>query len=79
MDSSGLIQDPESPLNLTALAMDTEGYSAMDLKDFVSRAVHQAAIRASNHEHEEDYRVRFLLSFVGGLLNDVGYAANDHS
>jgi peroxin-1 len=41
-------QDPESPLNYTALATQTEGYSAMDLKDLIGRAVHQVAMRATN-------------------------------
>ena len=32
-------------LNFTALATQTEGYSASDLQDLVSRAVHQVAMR----------------------------------
>jgi len=40
-------QDPESPLNYIALATQTEGYSANDLRDLVARAMHQAAIRAA--------------------------------
>ncbi|KAH9946561.1 AAA-domain-containing protein [Amylocystis lapponica] len=49
MDTSDIIQDPAAPLNFTALATQTEGYSVTDLKDFVSRAVHRAAIRSSRN------------------------------
>ncbi|KAF9460743.1 P-loop containing nucleoside triphosphate hydrolase protein [Collybia nuda] len=41
-------QDTDSPLNYTALATQTEGYSALDLKDLIGRAVHQVALRASS-------------------------------
>ncbi|PFH52085.1 hypothetical protein AMATHDRAFT_57931 [Amanita thiersii Skay4041] len=41
-------EDPESLLNFTALAIQTEGYLAMDLRDLVTRALHQAAIRHAN-------------------------------
>lgn len=34
-------------MNYTFLATQTEGYSATDLQDLVSRAFHQLAIRAS--------------------------------
>ncbi|KAL1943757.1 hypothetical protein VTO73DRAFT_4202 [Trametes versicolor] len=47
MSSSDIIQDPAAPLNYTALATQTEGYSVTDLKDLVARAVHRAAIRSS--------------------------------
>ena len=40
-------QDAESPLNFTALATQTEGYSATDLQDLVAKAVHHAAIRST--------------------------------
>ena len=45
MAASDLSLDPTQPLNYVALATQTEGYSATDLRDLVSRAVHQAAIR----------------------------------
>jgi peroxin-1 len=32
-------------LNITALATQTEGYSASDLQDLVARAIHQVAMR----------------------------------
>ncbi|KAK2467867.1 hypothetical protein APHAL10511_000162 [Amanita phalloides] len=38
-------EDPNSPLNFTALAVQTEGYTAVDLLDLVARAFHQSAIR----------------------------------
>jgi hypothetical protein len=38
-------EDPEAPLNFTALAIETEGYTAVDLRDLIARAFHQAAIR----------------------------------
>jgi peroxin-1 len=37
--------DPEAPLNFAALAIETEGYTAVDLRDLIARAFHQAAIR----------------------------------
>ncbi|KAF8331356.1 P-loop containing nucleoside triphosphate hydrolase protein [Cantharellus anzutake] len=43
---SDLSLDPSQPLNYVALATETEGYSATDLRDLVSRAIHQAAIRS---------------------------------
>jgi len=39
--------DEVPPLNYTFLATQTEGYSATDLQDLVSRALHQLAMRAS--------------------------------
>ncbi|THH28835.1 hypothetical protein EUX98_g5355 [Antrodiella citrinella] len=76
---------PDAPLNLTALAMETEGYSAMDLKDFVARAVHQSAIRATNHEHEGSYQpiiahddfVKAQADFVPLSLRDVKLHKSD--
>ncbi|KAH9939712.1 AAA-domain-containing protein [Epithele typhae] len=46
IDTSDITQDPVHPLNFTALATQTEGYSVTDLKDLVARAVHRAAIRS---------------------------------
>ena len=49
LDSAkGLTQHPESPINFSALSTQTEGYTAADLKDLVTRAIHQVAIRASS-------------------------------
>jgi peroxin-1 len=47
--ASDLEEDSNAPLNVTALATQTEGYSATDLQDLVARAVHQAAIRKAEH------------------------------
>ena len=61
MDASDITQDPTAPLNYTALATQTEGYSVTDLKDLVARAVHRAAIRSSEHQlsgHDESQQVR---------------------
>ncbi len=57
LDASDLIEDPDSPLNYTAIAMDTEGYAATDIKDLVARAVHQTAIRAAQREDEDGFQV----------------------
>ncbi|KAK7473010.1 Peroxisome biosynthesis protein pex1 [Stygiomarasmius scandens] len=43
--SKDLRQDPDAPLNFTYLATQTEGYSATDLQDLVSRAIHQLSMR----------------------------------
>ena len=69
MDSSDITQDPSAPLNYTALATQTEGYSVTDsdLKDLVARAVHRAAraaIRSSqlldDSQQVRHYDVRTL-------------------
>ncbi|CDO70672.1 hypothetical protein BN946_scf184761.g10 [Trametes cinnabarina] len=54
MDRSDIVQDPASPLNYTALATQTEGYSVTDLKDLVARAVHRAAIRTSQLDSSDE-------------------------
>ncbi|TFK44456.1 P-loop containing nucleoside triphosphate hydrolase protein [Crucibulum laeve] len=46
--ATDISQDLDDPLNFTALATQTEGYSAMDLQDLVARAVHQVAIRVAS-------------------------------
>lgn len=48
--------DTESPLNYTALATQTEGYSVIDLQDLVGRAIHQVAIRAADGKQSVDWR-----------------------
>jgi peroxin-1 len=58
---SDLVLDPEQAVNFTALATQTEGYLANDLKDLVAHAVHKAAMRVAEHEDEEDFQVRFNL------------------
>ena len=40
--------DQNPPINFSALSIQTEGYSASDLKDLVARAIHQVAMKASN-------------------------------
>ena len=45
-------QDTEAPINFTYLATQTEGYSATDLQDLVSRAVHQVVMKMTL-EHKE--------------------------
>ncbi|KAF9453962.1 AAA-domain-containing protein [Macrolepiota fuliginosa MF-IS2] len=42
--------DSENPLNFTALATQTEGYSALDLQDLVARAIHQVVMRAVQND-----------------------------
>lgn len=50
--SSGLQIDTEHSLNYVSVATQTEGYLATDLHDLVSRAVHQATIRAAGEQSE---------------------------
>ena len=64
MDDSDLIPDPEHPLNFTALATQTEGYLANDLKDLVARAVHKAAIRVAEHESVPDFQVELSTTYT---------------
>ncbi|KAG7090976.1 hypothetical protein E1B28_010043 [Marasmius oreades] len=47
-----LQQDTESPLNFTYLATQTEGYSATDLQDLVSRAIHQVVMKMTMEQKE---------------------------
>ncbi|GBE85761.1 Peroxisome biosynthesis protein [Sparassis crispa] len=54
METSDITEEPSVPLNFTALATQTEGYSVTDLKDLVARAVHRAAIRASRNDADEN-------------------------
>ncbi|KAF5351610.1 hypothetical protein D9756_007497 [Leucocoprinus leucothites] len=39
--------DSQTSLNFTALATQTEGFSALDLQDLVARAIHQVAMRVA--------------------------------
>lgn len=52
--------DGHNPVNVLALAAETEGYLATDLRDFVSRAVHRAAVRSTTGPDASDF-VRFHL------------------
>ncbi|KIJ51215.1 hypothetical protein M422DRAFT_223669 [Sphaerobolus stellatus SS14] len=52
LEQSSLQIDPENPLNYISLATTTEGYLATDLHDLVSRAIHQATIRAAKDKAE---------------------------
>lgn len=57
IESSDLTLDSSTPLNFTALATQTEGYSVTDLKDLVSRAIHRAVIRSTNLDDNTEVRV----------------------
>jgi len=62
MAVSDLSLDPTQPLNYVALATQTEGYSATDLRDLVSRAVHQAAIRLLGNSPDRSVRSQITFS-----------------
>lgn len=48
MAAAGQLQlDPNSSLNFTTLATQTEGYLAADLEDLISRAIHQVAMNSA--------------------------------
>jgi hypothetical protein len=55
--------DEASPINYTALAVHTEGYSAPDLQDLVARAVHQAAMRCSEKPGSKVHAIEYILFF----------------
>ena len=57
METSTINEDPARPVNFTALATQTEGYSVTDLKDLVARAVHQSAIRCAESRADEEVSV----------------------
>ncbi|KAJ3929049.1 MAG: P-loop containing nucleoside triphosphate hydrolase protein [Lentinula lateritia] len=46
--ANDLAQSSEAPINFTYLATQTEGYSATDLQDLVSRTVHQVTMRLTS-------------------------------
>lgn len=78
IDGSDLIADPEHPLNFTALATQTEGYLANDLKDLVARAVHRAAMRVAENEEDTGFQVRRSShSVCVGWLSAGCFAADD--
>ncbi|TFK23693.1 peroxisome biogenesis factor 1 [Coprinopsis marcescibilis] len=63
-------------LNFTALATQTEGYSASDLQDLVARAIHQVAIRMTSDpfatgELSHDDFTKAQAEFVPLSLRDV--------
>ncbi|KZT66890.1 AAA-domain-containing protein [Daedalea quercina L-15889] len=79
IDTSNITEDPSKPVNFTALATQTEGYSVTDLKDLVARAVHQAAIRTSETGESEETPTTLIpddfataqVDFVPHSLRDV--------
>ncbi|OCH84801.1 AAA-domain-containing protein [Obba rivulosa] len=87
IDASDITEDPGSPLNFAALATQTEGYSVTDLKDFVTRAVHRAAMRAAQIRLDDDEDVQMTLTpedftaaqvdFVPLSLRDVKLQKSD--
>ena len=80
MDTSDIVQDPSAPLNYTALATQTEGYSVTDLKDLVARAVHRAAIRSSQLDgNEESQRVCLIYMLTLRVLTKRGFSCRQRS
>lgn len=75
--TSPLIKD--GSVNTTLLATRTEGYLPVDLRDLVSRAVHNAAIRAGDEPAAltaEDFE-KALEGFVPRSLRDVPKQESD--
>ena len=66
MESSDLVLDTSAPLNYTALATQTEGYSVTDLKDLVSRAIHRAVIRSTDLNEATDRQVSPAVAHLYG-------------
>ncbi|TFY54857.1 hypothetical protein EVJ58_g8610 [Rhodofomes roseus] len=78
IDTSNIVEDSSKPVNFTALATQTEGYSVTDLKDFVARAVHQAAIRCSeNGEGEEASTTLIPEDFATAQVDFVPHSLRD--
>ncbi|KAF8627831.1 hypothetical protein AX15_004249 [Amanita polypyramis BW_CC] len=74
-------EDPESPLNFTALSVQTEGYTVMDLRDIVSRAFHQTAVRLAggslpNYLTADDF-AKAQIDFVPLSLRDIPLQKSD--
>ncbi|KAG5651083.1 hypothetical protein H0H81_009955 [Sphagnurus paluster] len=75
-------QDLETPLNYSALATQTEGYSATDLQDLVGRAIHQVAIRAAKDVKPSLSAADFTaaqVDFTPSSLRDVKLQKSDVS
>lgn len=64
LETSDIMQDPSTPLNYTALATQTEGYSVTDLKDLVVRAVHRGAIRSAQQQDAQRVCLCYIAPFV---------------
>ncbi|KAI0695674.1 AAA-domain-containing protein [Cerioporus squamosus] len=77
MDSSNITQDPSAPLNYTALATQTEGYSVTDLKDLVARAVHRAAIRSSQLPDDSQQTTLTAADFASAQVDFVPHSLRD--
>ncbi|RPD58266.1 AAA-domain-containing protein [Lentinus tigrinus ALCF2SS1-7] len=77
MDSSDITQDPAAPLNYTALATQTEGYSVTDLKDLVARAVHRAAIRSSQLQDDSQQTTLTPTDFASAQVDFVPHSLRD--
>ncbi|KAI0819707.1 AAA-domain-containing protein [Trametes gibbosa] len=77
MASSDIVQDPAAPLNYTALATQTEGYSVTDLKDLVARAVHRAAIRTTNSNDESPQTTLTPTDFATAQVDFVPHSLRD--
>ncbi|KAF8588870.1 AAA-domain-containing protein [Ramaria rubella] len=81
LDSSSLQVEHEHPLNFVSLATQTEGYLATDLSDLVSRALHQAMIRAAKEKmttllKQEDFESA-QIDFIPLSLRDVRLQKSD--
>jgi peroxin-1 len=73
-----LSEESSSPLNYTALATQTEGYSAIDLQDLVARAVHQASIRSlRNNSPESTSTVLTMEDFSSAQVDFVPLSLRD--
>ncbi|KNZ73942.1 Peroxisome biosynthesis protein PAS1 [Termitomyces sp. J132] len=66
--------DTASPLNYTALATQTEGYSVIDLQDLVGRAIHQVAIRAADGKQPA---VLSSADFTAAQVNFIPHSLRD--
>ncbi|EMD35794.1 hypothetical protein CERSUDRAFT_115742 [Gelatoporia subvermispora B] len=80
IEASDITEDSANPLNFAALATQTEGYSVTDLKDFVKRAMHRAAMRAAQRKPAEDEDFRMTLTpedFVAAQVDFVPLTLRD--
>ncbi|KAH8109796.1 AAA-domain-containing protein [Phellopilus nigrolimitatus] len=79
-----LSQSEEDSLNFTSLATQTEGYLPTDLKDLVSRAVHEAVIRSGEKKSSSlkllpvDFE-KAQVDFVPLSLRDIKLQKSDVS
>ncbi|TFK74567.1 AAA-domain-containing protein [Pluteus cervinus] len=75
--SKDIQQDPQNAINFAAIATNTEGYSALDLQDLISRAMHQVAMRQTGLKGQQVEPVLTNEDFTAAQADYVPHALRD--